>query len=158
MLISSLSAVNLHICSHRSFRRRSSSSRITPDEEKEDSNSLKLSINQSILSSKTSTSIIFRKMWNVTRSDATISLPPPTAQHTRYFRVCVGNQWLASVEASSQCRPRPVVLPQVPQIPVTLVLYQAQNLLTCQSRNKHTFSMIYFRRMLQQNKRQLLKT
>lgn len=33
MLISSLSAVNLHICSHRSFRSRSNSSRITPKEE-----------------------------------------------------------------------------------------------------------------------------
>lgn len=40
--------------------------------------------------------------------------------------------WFTCVVAPSKGRPRAVIFPQVSKVPVTLVLYQAQDLLTCE--------------------------
>ena len=53
-------------------------------------------------------------------SKQTINVSMPAPRHPE----------LTGVEASAQSRPGPMVLPQVPKVPVTLVLHQTQNLLT----------------------------
>lgn len=51
---------------------------------------------------------------------------------------------LTGVKATAQSRPGPVVLPQVPQVPVTLVLHQTQDLLTWERHKHHDFTSTHW--------------